>query len=123
MLDVTPQENQIKNFINTITRGWVLVGEPLIELRCISTVGSINVARFKIDKVDMAVDHAQQMNIAKQNIYMCINPINPDANIAAGKAAKDEDILSAFYCFADADTKGAMENIMTFAGPKFTMCE
>ena len=121
MLDVTPQENQIKNFINTITRGWVLVGEPLIELRCISTVGSINVARFKIDKVDMAVDHAQQMNIAKQNIYMCINPINPDANIAAGKAAKDEDILSAFYCFADADTKGAMENIMTFAGPKFTM--
>jgi len=41
--------------------------------------------------------------------------------IPAGKAAKDTDILAAFYCFADADTKGAMENIMSFAGPKFTM--
>jgi RecA-family ATPase len=52
---------------------------------------------------------------------MCINPVNAGANIQAGKAAKDTDIIAAFYCFADADTKGAMENILSFAGPKFTM--
>jgi RecA-family ATPase len=61
------------------------------------------------------------MNKAKANIYMCINPVDPISPIPAGKAAKDTDILAAFYCFADADTKGAMENIMSFAGPKFTM--
>jgi hypothetical protein len=61
------------------------------------------------------------MNKSKANIYMCINPIDPIVPIPAGKAAKDTDILAAFYCFADADTKGAMENIMSFAGPKFTM--
>jgi RecA-family ATPase len=61
------------------------------------------------------------MNKAKANIYMCINPVDPISPIPAGKAAKDTDIMAAFYCFADADTKGAMENIMSFAGPKFTM--
>jgi RecA-family ATPase len=61
------------------------------------------------------------MNNAKQNIYMCINPIDPIRIIPAGKGATDEDILAAFYCFADADTEGAMENILSFAGPKFTM--
>jgi len=63
-----------------------------------------------LKNIEDAVQHAQAMNANKQNIYMCINPIDPIIEIPAGQAAKDTDILAAFYCFADADTAGAMEN-------------
>ena len=61
------------------------------------------------------------MNAAKQNIYMCVNPVDGFAKIETGKGAKDENILAAFYNFADADDEGAMANVLSFAGPKFTM--
>jgi len=122
-MEMAPKSEIIKQFITQITKNWNEVGQPLIEIRSISTSGSTNAARFKLSQVDDAVQHAGAMNAAKQNIYMCINAIDPikAEDIPAGKAAKDTDILAAFYCFADADTKGAMENIMSFAGPKFTM--
>ena len=122
-MEMAPKSEIIKQFITQITKNWNEVGQPLIEIRSISTSGSTNAARFKLSDIDDAVQHAEAMNAAKQNIYMCINAIDPikAEDIPAGKAAKDSDILAAFYCFADADTKGAMENIMSFAGPKFTM--
>jgi RecA-family ATPase len=123
MEQVLPQSKVIKDFISEITKNWNEVGQPLLEIRSISASGSTNAARFRLDQIDEAVEHAEAMNNAKANIYMCINAIDPikAEDIPAGKAAKDTDIMAAFYCFADADTKGAMENIMSFAGPKFTM--
>jgi len=120
-MEMAPQSAIIKQFISQITKNWNQVGQPLIEIRSISQGGSTNASRFNLADIDQAVEHAEAMNKAKANIYMCINPIDPITVIPAGKAAKDTDILAAFYCFADADTKGAMENIMSFAGPKFTM--
>ena len=120
-MEMAPKSEVIKQFIAQITENWNAVGQPRIEIRSISTTGSANAARFALKNIDDAVQHAQAMNAAKQNIYMCINPIDPITDIPAGQAAKDTDILAAFYCFADADTAGAMENILSFAGPKFTM--
>jgi len=120
-MEMAPKSDIIKQFISQITENWNEVGQPLLEIRSISTSGSTNASRFRLDQIDEAVEHAEAMNKAKANIYMCINPIDPIVPIPAGKAAKDTDIMAAFYCFADADTKGAMENIMSFAGPKFTM--
>ena len=122
-MQIAPKSDIIKQFISQITKNWNEIGQPLLEIRAISTSGSTNAARFRLDQIDEAVQHAEAMNAAKANIYMCINAIDPikAEDIPAGKAAKDTDILAAFYCFADADTKGAMENIMSFAGPKFTM--
>jgi hypothetical protein len=122
-MQIAPKSDIIKQFISQITKNWNEIGQPLLEIRAISTTGSTNAARFRLDQIDEAVQHAEAMNAAKANIYMCINAIDPikAQDIPAGKAAKDTDILAAFYCFADADTKGAMENIMSFAGPKFTM--
>jgi len=120
-MQLAPQPNVIKQFITQITQNWNDVGQPLIEIRSISLTGSTHPARFELDKIDEAVKHAEAMNKAKQNIYMCINPVDPIRIIPAGKGATDDDILAAFYCFADADTEGAMENILSFAGPKFTM--
>jgi len=122
-MEMAPKSDIIKQFITQITKNWNEVGQPLLEIRSISASGSTNAARFRLNQIDEAVEHAEAMNKAKANIYMCINAIDPilAENIPAGKAAKDTDIMAAFYCFADADTKGAMENIMSFAGPKFTM--
>jgi RecA-family ATPase len=122
-MEMAPKSDIIKQFIAQITKNWNEVGQPLLEIRSISASGSTNAARFRLNQIDEAVEHAEAMNKAKANIYMCINAIDPilAENIPAGKAAKDTDIMAAFYCFADADTKGAMENIMSFAGPKFTM--
>lgn len=121
-LALQPNRGTIKSFISGIcNEWWFLDGVPLIEIRSIGQSSGASVARFALDKVDEAVSHAEGMNAAKQNIYMCINPVDGAADIAAGKGAKDADILAAFYCFADADTDGAMQNILSFAGPKFTM--
>ena len=120
-MEMAPKSAIIKDFISQITANWNEVGQPLIEIRSISQGGSTQAARFKHTDIDDAVQHAEAMNNAKANIYMCINPVDPITPIPAGKAAKDTDILAAFYCFADADTEGAMENIKQFAGPKLTM--
>ena len=113
--------HQIKRFIEEITQDWVdLDGNPMIEIRALGQTGGVNVSRFSLDWLDDAVQHATAMNAAKHNIYMCINPIDGQ-NIKAGRGATDEDVMAAFYCFADADTDGAMKNILSFAGPKFTM--
>jgi len=120
-MEMAPKSEIIKQFITQITENWNDVGEPLIEIRAIGATGSVTPARFSIKRIDEAVDHAEAMNKNKQNIYMCINPIDPIKPISSGRGAKDGDILAAFYCFADADTEGAMENILSFAGPKFTM--
>ena len=120
-MEIAPKSAIIKDFITQITANWEEVGQPLIEIRSISQGGSTQAARFKHTDIDDAVEHAEAMNNAKANIYMCINPVDPITPIPAGKAAKDTDILAAFYCFADADTEGAMESIKQFAGPKLTM--
>jgi RecA-family ATPase len=121
MKDAEPHPEVINDFISQITEQWKQIDDALVEIRAISPTGIVQAARFKSDNIDEIVQHASAMNKSKQNIYMCINPVNAGANIQAGKAAKDTDIIAAFYCFADADTKGAMENILSFAGPKFTM--
>jgi hypothetical protein len=113
---------QIRQFIQYITQGWSELAEPaVVELRCIGTNRQVNVARFPMHQVEDAVQHAAAMNQHSQNIYMCINPIDGRINIPPNKAATDKDILAAFYCFADADTDGSMANVLSFAGPKFTM--
>ena len=115
--------SQIKAFLHTITENWHELNDPLIELRCINNSRKVQVSRFNanLDGINLAIAHAEVMNALGQNIYMCINPVRADAQIDAGKGARDTDIEAAFFCFADADTDGAMANILSFAGPKFTM--
>lgn len=112
----------IKQFMQEITDGWTEIdGNPMIEVRALAEHGQANVARFSLDWMDDAAEHAQAMNDAGRNVYMCVNPVDGNANIQSGRGATDTDILAALYCFADADTDGAMQNILSFAGPQFTM--
>ena len=122
MAKLKAEPSEIRRFMDEITRGWSdLDGNPMIEVRALAENSAPNTARFSLDWIDDAAEHAQTMNDAGRNVYMCINPVDGRAGIKAGKGAHDEDILAAFYCFADADTDGAMKNILSFAGPQFTM--
>lgn len=122
MAELKAKQDTIAEFIGQITDGWAdLDGKPVIEIRALSEHGSANIARFGLDMLDLAADHARAMNDAKRNVYMCVNPVDGNADIRAGFGAHDKDILAALYCFADADTDGAMKNILNFAGPQFTM--
>ena len=122
MANLKAQPSEIRRFMDEITSGWEdLDGNPMIEIRALSENSAPNTARFSLDWINDAAEHAQAMNDAGRNVYMCINPVDGRADIKAGKGAHDDDILAAFYCFADADTDGAMKNILSFAGPQFTM--
>lgn len=122
MAELKAQQDTIVEFMQAITDGWDDIdGNPMIEVRALAEHGQANVARFSLDWIDEAAEHAQVMNDAGRNVYMCVNPVNGEASIDAGRGATDADILAAFYCFADADTDGAMKNILSFAGPQFTM--
>ena len=76
-MEMAPKTEIIKQFIAQITENWNTVGQPLIEIRSISQSGSANAARFALKNIEDAAQHAQAMNANKQNIYMCINPIDP----------------------------------------------
>jgi hypothetical protein len=113
-------QSEVANFLRVITDGWQDIADeqPQLELRCIGLGGQVSVSRFAHNNIEEAAQHAVAMNEHKRNVYACINPIKPDAD---RRGAKDEDILAAFYCFADADNSDSMRNVTAFAGPKFTM--
>jgi hypothetical protein len=111
---------EVAKFLRVITDGWQDIADeqPQLELRCIGLNGAISVSRFNHDNIEEAAQHAVAMNEHKKNVYACVNPVSPTAD---RKGAKDDDILAAFYCFADADNSDSMRNVTAFAGPKFTM--
>lgn len=64
------------------------------------------------------------MNSHGLNAYVVINPVRPSAPLRRhGKlsGACDEDIIAAFYFWADGDDEEAANSIRNFAGPRWTM--
>ena len=109
-----PSEKTIMDFIHEITRDWC--DDPdqngLFEVRCLGEHRNPVTQRFALHACDEAVDLAINMNDAKLNIYMTINPIT---NNAESKAATDTDILRAHYTFVDADDRSGLSGLNTLA--------
>lgn len=95
----------IKQFINEITKDWHQFCDQAgkFEIRCLGENRTPITRIFTLEELADAVDFAMRMNTIKLNVYMMINPINPEAVIKAGKGARKENILRAHYSFADAD--------------------
>jgi len=108
----------ITKFIFEITKDWLNApdqGEKF-EIRCLGEQRTPVTECFTQDAIDRAVELAFRMNQKKMNVYVTINPVNPDAVIKAGKGATDSDILRAHYSFADADDLQGLDGLNTLAG-------
>ena len=104
--------NTVEQFITEITNDWPTASEVgLFEIRCLGEHRTPIVQRFSLGQLNDAVQLAADMNSKKLNIYMVINPVDPEATIQAGKGATDADILRAHYSFADADDQQGVSGI------------
>ena len=103
----------IQRFITAITKDWHQFAEQIgvFELRCLAKNRTTITQIFTLDAIVEAVDLAVQMNATKLNVYMTINPINPNS-IRVGKGATDNDILRAHYSFADADDQNGFDGLI-----------
>ena len=103
----------IQLFITEITQDWHQFSEQVgvFELRCLAKNRTPITQIFTLDAVGEAVDLAVRMNATKLNVYMTINPINPNS-IRVGKGATDNDILRAHYSFADADDQQGLDGLI-----------
>ena len=114
-------------FLREISQGWSALPEPVaLELRCLMPERTPDISRFGHDEAGIAalVQHASAMNAAGLNCYIVVNPVRASAPLRRdGKlsGAMDEDILAAFYFWADGDDEQAAHSIRNFAGPKYTM--
>ena len=103
----------IQRFITEITQDWHQFAEQIgvFELRCLVKNRTTITQIFTLDAIVDAVDLAVRMNATKLNVYMTINPINPNS-IRVGKGATDNDILRAHYSFADADDQNGFDGLI-----------
>ena len=106
-------------FIFEITKDWLNAPDQggIFEIRCLGEQRTPVTACFTRNEIDRAVDLALEMNANGLNVYMTINPVNPDAVIKAGRGAKDPDILRAHYSFADADDQQGLAGINQLVHP------
>lgn len=125
--DLTADKITIAAFLAEITSGWNELSEPAaLELRCLFPDRSPDIQRFEPtpDGFRALADHAAVMNSHGLNAYVVINPVRPSAPLRRhGKlsGACDEDIIAAFYFWADGDDEEAANSIRNFAGPRWTM--
>ena len=103
----------IQRFITEIAKDWHQFAEQIgvFELRCLAKNRTTITQIFTLDAIVEAVDLAVRMNATKLNVYMTINPINPNS-IRVGKGATDNDILRAHYSFADADDQNGFDGLI-----------
>ena len=103
----------IQRFITAITKDWHQFAEQIgvFELRCLAKNRTPITQIFTLDAIVDAVDLAVRMNATKLNVYMTINPINPNS-IRVSKGATDNDILRAHYSFADADDQNGFDGLI-----------
>ena len=108
----------IAQFISEITKDWSKTPNQvgIFEIRCLGENRTPIAEQFTLTEMDQAADLALQMNKAKLNVYLTINPINPSAVIKAGKGATDIDMLRAHYSFADADDQQGLDGLNKLVG-------
>lgn len=114
-----PDNDAIRADLEHFTRRWGELGEPVwFELRAFDVWGGATIGQFTPDMIDSAVEWAAGLNAMKRNVYAVRNAIR-DSRIG-GKAATDDDIVAAFFLWADCDDGDASENVRRFDGPKHT---
>ena len=104
----TPDQSMITAFLHTATHRWSELNEPsVLEIRALTDGKAADYRHFKPQEIEAAAIHSTELNAAGWNHYACVNTV---AKGTVG-AATDDDILAAFYCFADADDEYGANSI------------
>ena len=112
-----PDADAIKRDLEYMTARWSELSQPAVfEIRAFKEGASPQTAKFSPDWIDEAVDWAENMNGLGFNIYAVRNPIRADVT----GSAKDEDIVGAFFLWADCDDPASAGNVHRFDGPKWS---
>jgi len=116
---ITPDKDAIRQDLEFMTRRWHELDVPCVfEIRAIAPdrEKQPQSARFSPDWMDEAVDWAESLNNLGFNVYVTRNPIRQDV----GRNATDEDVVAAFFVWADCDDTEASGNVYRFDGPRWT---
>lgn len=125
--NLTADQGTIAAFLAEITSGWNDLPEPAdLELRCLFPDRAPDIRRYPPTPAGFAelASHAAVMNGHGLNAYVVVNPVRASAPLRRDgrlSGAMDEDIVAAFYFWADGDDEEAANSIRNFAGPKWTM--
>lgn len=112
-----PDDAEIRRDLEFMTARWAELPDPVMfEIRAFKENAQPQTAKFAPDWIDDAVDWIVNMNGLGFNIYAVRNPIRASK---AGSAT-DEDIVAAYYLWADCDDPAAADNIRRFDGPRCT---
>lgn len=113
-MTLEPNRVDIERHIELLTQPWRdadLVANA--EIRCLKENGGSKSYLFNPsdgDETDEAVSKMIRLNEARWNGYICVNPVDPKH---VGCAA-DNNIVDAYYQFADADTEASAKSIRAF---------
>ncbi|MEC7160298.1 MAG: AAA family ATPase, partial [Pseudomonadota bacterium] len=114
-----PNLERIRADLAFFTARWGELGVPCwLELRAFAPDRQPQISKFRPDAagLDLAAEWAVTMNTLRLNVYAVRNPIRDGVE----GSASDDDILAAFYLWADADDEAAAGNVHRFDGPKWT---
>lgn len=108
-----PNREAIEQHIHMLSKRWGELDQPaMMEIRALDPDEPSRNKFARFDVLDDqwradAVDYAAAMNAANLNVYITVNPLRAD--IPAGSAATDADVIGAFFSFIDCDTEEATE--------------
>lgn len=112
-----PNTDAIRADLEYMTARWGELSEPaMFEIRAFKENAQPQTFRYALDWMDDAVECIERMNGLGFNIYAVRNPIRADIS----GSAKDDDILAAFFCWADCDDPASAQNVYRFDGPKYS---
>lgn len=112
-----PNEQEIRRDFEYMTSRWGELPTPAVmEIRAFKEGAQPQTAKFAPDWIDEAVEWASNMNSLGFNCYAVRNPIRADIS----GSASDNDIIAAFFLWADCDDSAAADNVLRFGGPPFT---
>jgi len=113
-MSLEPNRREVERHIELLTAPWNETGlRATMELRCLKQNGPTQVTKFDpsdADSTDHAISWVMSFNEQGWNAYVCVNPINPSHT----GYANDDEIIGAFFQFADADTEDAAKSIRSF---------
>lgn len=110
-------EATIRADLEYMVARWHELGVPAVfEIRCFREDAAPKSFKYAPDWIDEAVDCIVDMNGRGYNIYAVRNPIRHDLT----GSATDDDILAAFFLWADCDDEASTGNVWHFGGPKYS---